>query len=145
MTLVRFKPFDAAPVFADILENFVKRDVADSANNYTGKVPAVNIYENSEEFRLDVAAPGLKRENIKLNLDNNLLTISSEISVSEENGNDKCNRREFDYSSFKRTFTLPQSVDTEKISAKYADGVLSVYLAKKEEAKIKPVREIEIS
>lgn len=146
MALVKFNHMDQTPALTDIFENFLGRDLVDFRKQHRHRnVPAVNIYENNDEFRLDLAAPGLKKENFKINLDNNFLTISSEVQSSNEDKNTTCNRREFSYGSFQRTFTLPDTVDTEKISASYEDGVLSIHLAKKDEAKPKPVREIKIS
>lgn len=109
---------------------------------YAGSVPAVNVVESKEGFRIEVAAPGLQKADFKLNLEKNQLTISAQ---KEEDSNEKYSRREFKYSSFQRTFTLPNSVDGEKIVAAYADGILKVELPKREEAIEKPLREIEIA
>ena len=111
----------------------------------TGSVPAVNVIENKEGFRIEVAAPGLQKSDFKLNLEKNQLTISAHQEQKEENSNEKYSRREFKYSSFQRTFTLPDSVDGEKIAASYVDGILKVELPKREEAVEKPLREIEIA
>jgi HSP20 family protein len=111
----------------------------------TGSVPAVNVIENKEGFRIEVAAPGLQKSDFKLNLEKNQLTISAHQEQKEESSNEKYSRREFKYSSFQRTFTLPDSVDGEKIAASYVDGVLKVELPKREEAVEKPLREIEIA
>ena len=113
---------------------------------YAGSVPAVNVVENKEGFRIEVAAPGLQKSDFKLNLEKNQLTISAQKEQKEgEEANEKYSRREFKYSSFQRTFTLPNSVDGEKIVAAYADGILKVELPKREEAIEKPLREIEIA
>ncbi|REA59318.1 Hsp20/alpha crystallin family protein [Dyadobacter luteus] len=113
---------------------------------FSGSVPAVNVLEGVEGFKIEVAAPGLGKADFKLNLDKNQLTISAskEQNVTE-NENEKYTRREFKYASFQRTFTLPNTVDGEKIGATYADGILTVSLPKREEAKDKPAREIEIA
>jgi HSP20 family protein len=113
---------------------------------FSGSVPAVNVLEGVEGFKIEVAAPGLGKADFKLNLDKNQLTISAskEQNVTE-NENEKYTRREFKYASFQRTFTLPNTVDGEKIGATYADGILTVTLPKREEAKDKPAREIEIA
>lgn len=111
-------------------------------NNYG--VPAVNIAENENGFRLEVAAPGLKKENFKVNLENNILTISAQQEQQNEENTDKYTRKEFSFKSFSRSFTLPNVVDGEKVGATYIDGVLHVELPKKEDAKKNP-RLIEIA
>lgn len=109
-------------------------------------VPSVNIQETEENFLVEVAAPGRSREDFQIELDNEILTISSEDKkeneVKENNG--KYTRREFSYSSFKRSFSLPETIDSEKIAATYKNGVLEITLPKKEEAKAQPKRMIEI-
>jgi HSP20 family protein len=112
---------------------------------FAGSVPAVNVIENQEGFKIEVAAPGLQKGDFKLNLEKNQLTISAQKEQTEEETNEKYTRKEFKYGSFQRTFTLPNSVDGEKIGANYADGILSVTLPKREEAKEKPAREIEVA
>ncbi|UAY54296.1 Hsp20/alpha crystallin family protein [Arachidicoccus terrestris] len=108
-------------------------------------VPAVNIKETKEAFELEVAAPGLQKQDFKLNVDDNLLTISYDKQASkEQSGEDtKIHRQEFTNRSFKRTFTLDEKIDADKIVAKYENGILSVTLPKKEEVKITP-KSIEI-
>jgi len=112
---------------------------------YAGSVPAVNVVESKEGFRIEVAAPGLQKSDFKLNLEKNQLTISAQKEQKEEETTEKYSRREFKYSSFSRSFNLPNSVDGEKIAASYADGILNIELPKREEAKEKPLREIEIA
>lgn len=109
-------------------------------------VPAVNIKETENEFEIELAAPGMKKEDFKINLDHNLLTISSEHKSENESKDEKGNytRREFNYQSFSRAFTLPETVNADKIDASYKDGVLKIHLPKKEEAKPKPVKLIEV-
>lgn len=105
----------------------------------------MNIRENDESFMIEVAAPGLAKENFKLNLDRNRLVISSEQREEKNESDNKYSRREFSYQSFERSFTLPEgAVDGDKITAKYNDGILLVTLPKREEIKPKPAREIEI-
>jgi len=110
-------------------------------------LPAVNIRETDDNYVVEMAAPGMKKENFKIELENNILTISSEKSEEhEENGNEKYSRREFSYQSFQRSFNLPKEVvDEEKIEANYKDGVLHLTIPKKEEAKQRPPRKIEIA
>ena len=132
-----------------LIENFFGRDMNDFFNTNTPalhNVPAVNVIENENGFRIEVAAPGLKKEDFKLNLNHNNLTISAyqETKNEEQDKNEKFTRREFSYSSFQRTFTLPTSVNADAIQASYTDGVLKIELPKREEAKVKPARQIEI-
>ena len=112
--------------------------------NQDFSIPAVNIVEHENGFRLEVAAPGLKKEDFKINLDKQLLTISAQQEQKEEETTEKYTRKEFSFSSFRRSFTLPQSVNGELINASYTDGVLKVELPKKEEAKVQAPRLIEI-
>jgi len=107
-------------------------------------LPAVNIIESKEDYRIDVAAPGLNKEDFKVNLENNVLTVSSEKEEKQEEDG-KVMRKEFSYYSFSRSFTLPLTVNAEKIRATHKDGILQVIIPKKEEAKEKPSREIKIS
>ncbi len=106
---------------------------------------SVNIIEGKDDFRIEVAAPGLDRKNFKVDLDNDILTISAEQKELEEEKKENYVRREFGFSSFKRTFTLPEMVDAEKIKASHKDGILTINIPKKEEAKVKPPKSISIS
>ena len=109
-------------------------------------LPAVNIRETDDAYEVQMAAPGMKKEDFKIELDNNVLTISSEKTEEhEENESEKYSRKEFAYQSFQRSFSLPKEVvDEEKIEARYRDGVLHLLIPKKETAKQKPPRKIEI-
>lgn len=110
-------------------------------------LPSVNIRETKDDFVVEVAAPGMKKEDFNIELNNNIMTISSE-KREEDNDKDKegnYTRREFSYQSFQRSFTLPTTVEGEKISAKYSEGVLHIMIPKREEAKQKPPRSIEIA
>lgn len=105
--------------------------------------PPVNIHENNEGFHLELVAPGLKKEDFKVNLDKGLLTISYEKKAENESNEYKTHRREFNFTSFKRSFRVEDVINTEAIEAKYEDGVLKLYLPKKEEVKALP-KEINI-
>lgn len=112
--------------------------------------PAVNIAENKDGYRIELAAPGLNKEDFRINMEKRVLEISSEKqSTKESEPNDAVNgdryyRKEFVYTSFKRTFSLPDAADTDHISASYKDGILFVNIPKKEQAKEKPARFISI-
>ncbi|GEP96994.1 Hsp20/alpha crystallin family protein [Chitinophaga cymbidii] len=97
-------------------------------------VPAVNISEEKDHFKITLAAPGLKKEDFNINVTGSLLTISAETTSSREEKGKKFTRQEYNYSSFSRSFDLPESVLSDKIDAAYADGVLLLTLPKKEEA-----------
>lgn len=112
--------------------------------NYNS-VPAVNIVEGKDAFRIDVAAPGLNKEDFRINIEKNVLTISSEKEEKHEEKDEKVMRKEFSYYSFRRCFSLPETVNTDKVSASHKDGILQVVVPKREEAKEKPAREIKIS
>jgi HSP20 family protein len=108
-------------------------------------LPAVNIIEGKEDYRIEVAAPGLNKEDFKISLENNVLTVSSEKEEKQEEKDEKVMRKEFSYYSFSRSFTMPMTVNSEKIRATHKDGILQVIIPKREEAKEKPSREIKIS
>lgn len=140
------------PALPSLIEDFFTRDLLDSSasswRSSGATMPSVNIAETNEEYLIDVAAPGMKRENFKIELDNNILTISSEVESQNEEKDNKTNftRREFSYQSFQRSFSLPENkVEGEKITARYSDGILHIAIPKREEAKVKPARQITIS
>lgn len=134
-----------------LVDQFFGRDFLSDLfdDRFTGvSTPAVNIIEGKDDFRIEVAAPGLNKEDFHIELDNKLLTISCDKEEKNENSNDDGNRivrREFSYTCFKRSFILPGSVDGEKITASQKDGILNISIPKREEAKLKPSREIKIS
>ena len=97
--------------------------------------PAVNITEQKDDYLVSLAAPGMKKEDFKIDVDGNMLTISSEKEETKEEKEKKFTRKEYSYSSFSRSFTLPDEVNKEKIDARYEDGVLKISLPRREEAK----------
>lgn len=128
-------------------DDFLTRDLFDWSDRASegGTLPRVNISETNEDFRVEVAAPGMKKDDFHVELDNDMLVIQSEVSDSKENKSENYTRREFSYHSFRRSFYLPNTVEAERIEAKYKDGILSLVIPKKEEAKKKPVKTISIS
>jgi HSP20 family protein len=126
------------------MEDFFNNDFL-SLSRFNANVPPVNVKETSDAYHLELAVPGLYKENVDINLDGNLLTISGkhEEKINEEKEN--YTRREFNFSSFTRTFTLPESVNAEAITADLKDGILKVNLPKKEEEKNKGPKSIKIS
>lgn len=125
-------------------------DVFDSIFNDTffndrmiSRVPAVNISETENNYHVELAAPGLKKDDFKLNLERNVLTISVETNAENQDNQKNYSKREYSYQSFVRTFTLPESADHNSIDATYTDGILKIDIAKREEAKVMR-RQIEI-
>ena len=150
MTLTK-RNGNLANTFPNLFDDLFSRDLFDWNNSNfstTGTtLPAVNVKETAESFVVEMAAPGMKKEDFKVELNNNLLTISSEQkSEHEEKENDKYTRKEFSYQSFQRSFQLSrEAVDADNIQAKYENGVLHLTIPKREEVKQKPSRLINIS
>jgi HSP20 family protein len=137
---------DNLPVFSNLWDNFLNRDLDDFYfNSNMLRTPSVNIIEGKEDFSIEVAAPGMQKKDFSVNIDHNLLTIEARKESKEESKDERYTRREFNYNTFRRSFTLPESIIQEKIDAKYNDGILRIILPKKEEAKVKPSREIAIA
>lgn len=136
--------------FPSFFDRFWNNDLMDwNSTNFSGtntSLPAVNVKETNDDYCIEVAAPGMKKEDFKVSLHNNVLTVSSEKKEEKEQKNENYTRREFSYQSFQRSFTVSEnSVDSEKIEANYNDGILTIKLPKREEMKPKPLREIKIS
>ena len=107
-------------------------------------MPAVNIRERDEDFVIDLAVPGMSKQDFSVELDNGVLTVSGERKNETAEENDRHTTREFYYGSFRRTFNLPDSADPEKVSASYKDGILTLTVMKHESKKLKPKRKIQI-
>lgn len=149
MTLIKRNPY--LPFFPRFFDDVFTKDLSEwgsgnnSATNTT--LPSVNIIENNDGFTVEMAAPGMSKKDFHIELDNDLLTISSQKELSNElKEGDQYTCREFSYQSFKRSFKLSKNVvDASKIKAKYENGVLRMMIPKKEEAKALPPRQIAIS
>jgi HSP20 family protein len=116
------------------------------AEEQTGTLPAVNIWETDNDYQISVAAPGMNRNDFKVEVENNRLVISGEKREQTEHKDTSYLRKEYNYSMFTRSFTLAEKqVNAEKIQAKYADGILHISLPKSAEAKAKPAKIIPIS
>lgn len=145
MSLVKF-----SNQYPSVFDRFFENDLFDWSNrNYSNTnttLPAVNIKETGDNFEVEMAAPGFSKEDFKIELNNELLTINSEKRVEKETNEGQIfTKREFSYQSFSRSFTLPHSADSGKIEAKYDNGIFKVIIPKKEEAKPQPSRIISIS
>ncbi|HOI31639.1 MAG: Hsp20/alpha crystallin family protein [Bacteroidales bacterium] len=143
MNLIRFNQHPVS-LLSELMEDF-DRNLFSRENSRQLMTPAVNIRENEEGFILEMAAPGMQKSDFKINLDNNVLTLSSEKLEEKEESNEKYSRREFNYGSFTRSFSLPKTINLDKIKADYKDGILSVNLPKREEAKVALNRQIEVA
>jgi HSP20 family protein len=145
MTLVKFnnglKNNARGPFFNDVFDSILNDSFL--GDKLVARVPAVNIAETENEFNVELAAPGLKKEEFKISLDKNVLTVSSEKKTENVEEGKKFSKREYSYNSFSRSFTLPESADHSKIEADYTDGILTLIITKKEEAKFQS-REIAI-
>ncbi|GAA0746299.1 hypothetical protein GCM10009431_22480 [Gaetbulibacter jejuensis] len=136
------------PTWSNWLDDLFNRELPSvfTSNFNTGiTLPKVNIKETADAYYVEMAVPGLKKSDFQIDLDNQVLSISTEVKQENEQKEANYTRREFGYSSFKRTFTLPETVDEDKIQASYTEGILNIHLPKKEEAKQKPARTIKIS
>jgi HSP20 family protein len=139
MRLVRFNQPAVNQVFGNDFNNLFKTFDAMSPNkiahNQTNTIPAVNVKEIENAFHIEVAAPGLKKEDFKLSLNENRLTISVNQEQKTEENTEKFVRKEFSFTSFQRTFNLPKNVEIEGIGATYTDGILTINVPKQVEVK----------
>ncbi|QEM12454.1 HSP20 family protein [Mucilaginibacter gossypiicola] len=145
MTLVKFNPAkkngSLMPGFNDVFDSIFNDTFFN--DRLTSRVPAANISETEDHYHVELAAPGLKKEEFKLNLDRNVLNVAVEQGNENNDGAKNYSKREYSYNSWVRSFTLPESANAESIEATYTDGVLKIDIAKREEAKIVR-RQIEI-
>lgn len=141
MSIIRWTRPNA---LSDVFQSFFDNDYVDIFNRRFSD-PAANIIENPDSFQLELAAPGLKKNDFKIHLENNVLTISSEVEDEKTEEGKNYTRKEFHYGSFSRSFTLPKSIDLDKIKADYENGIMKVVLPKKEEARLDVKKEIKIS
>jgi HSP20 family protein len=144
MTLVRWNPLKEVPVLQNrinrLFEDFFPEGILEGAKGMNGFWnPVVDIYDTKENTVIKADLPGLKKEDIAINIEGNVLSISGERRMEEEEKKDNYYRRERSYGMFKREFTLPASVDHEKITADFKDGVLKVEIPKPEEKKPKTI------
>lgn len=147
MSLIRTKK--NGDWFPSLLSDFFDTDKFFSPRwlekEFENTIPSVNIKENNKEFNIELAAPGFNKNDFKVSVEDNILTISAEKKEEKKEENERFTRKEFSYNTFSRSFTLPQSVNTDKIDAKYADGILKLCIPKKEAAKTLPKKEIKVA
>jgi len=142
-------------LFPEFFNNFFDTDVFElpSLVDFNGglssslisKIPSANIAESNEDFKIEIAAPGFEKKDFKVHVDNNVLTISSEKEEETKEEEENYRRREFSYSSFERSFQLPENSIPDKIEAKYENGILQLTLPKKEVVVSKPKKEIKVA
>ncbi|MCA0931877.1 Hsp20/alpha crystallin family protein [Lutimonas saemankumensis] len=133
------------PAWASFIDELFGEELGNSkVTNFNNglSTPKVNIKENEDAYTLDMAVPGFKKSDFVIDVEDETLSISMEASKEEEKTEENYSRKEYGYASFKRSFSLPETVDEEKIEAIYKDGILSLSIPKKEEAKPKPARKI---
>ena len=133
------------PVLPNVFDEFISGWPLTNFSDTNTTLPAVNILENDNEFKVEVAIPGMDKKDLNIDFENDILTISCEKTQENEESSDTYTRKEYSYQSFNRSFSIPKSVvDGEKISATYKNGELVIALPKREEVKPKPARLIEV-
>jgi HSP20 family protein len=140
MNLIRKQP----PFFPSLIDDFINTDWNLKVPSFSSTVPAVNIKELDSQFEIELAVPGMKKDDFEIEVEDGVLSISSTQEEEQVNEKGKFTRREFSYSSFRRSFTLPDSVNPTKIDATYKEGVLLVLLPKHKEAQPQPKKLIKI-
>ncbi|MDX8339555.1 Hsp20/alpha crystallin family protein [Draconibacterium sp. IB214405] len=148
MNLVRFENprYNVNRTLVDeLFNNFLKSDYHENYVNNSGVSPATNVFETEKEFKIEVLLPGFVKEDLQLNVHKNVLTVKVEKEEKENNEVYKYAHREFGAKNFEKKYRLPKSVDAEKISAKFENGILNIELPKKEEALEKEPLEIKVS
>ena len=139
---MRIVKYNNNNVFPSLINEFFNDDFGMNFLNRSHSVPSVNSVENNDSFEIDLAVPGMKKEDFTIELNDKVLVISSETSNTMEN--DKMRLNEFNFSSFQRSFRVPDSVDQDKIKANYKNGILKIKLPKRKESISKPNRVINI-
>lgn len=149
MTLIKFRnpvlnnQFDRMPYFTDMMNDFF--NLGGTTEYGKSSIPAVNIKETEKGFDLHLAAPGMKKEDFKIEMHDQVLTISAEKKQEQEEKNDRYTRKEYSYETFSRSFNLPEILDADQIKAGYENGILNITLPKKQEVVSKAAKEIKVS
>ena len=143
MRIVKYNNNNNNKFFPSLMNEFFNDDFRMNVINNNHSVPSVNSIENDNSFEIDLAVPGMKKDDFTIQLNDKVLVISSENTNSVENNSMSLN--EFNYSSFQRSFTVPETVELDKIKANYKNGILKVKLPKKKDSITKPNRVIDIS
>ena len=133
-----------SPFFPSLVDEFVNRDWNLELPALSANVPAVNIIEKEKEYKIELAVPGMRKDHFEIEMEEGILSISANQDEEKTSEKGKFTRREFSYNSFRRSFTIPESVDPAKIDAKYTEGVLFISLPKRKEALPQPKKLINI-
>lgn len=144
MTLLK-KETPLFPTLSDFFENDSWISPDRFFRNLQKSLPATNVCETDKDYKVELAIPGFKKEEVKINLENNILTVSAEKKEEKSESAKKFTRKEFSYNSFSRSFQLPEAVDSEKIDARYENGLLKLDIPKKGDAPAKNGKEIRIN
>ena len=132
------------PFFPSLIDEFINNDWDVKVPSFSSRIPAVNIKELKSQFEIELAVPGKEKDDFKIGLDDGVLSISTKQEDKELDEKEKFTHREFSFNCFRRSFSLPDSVDHTKIDANYKDGVLKVLLPKYKEAQPQPKKLIKI-
>lgn len=135
MKLTKYNSMSPAHTFEQFIDNIFNHNISDFVgSDYIKNVPSVNIVETTDNFAIEMAAPGLAKEDFEISFEEGYLKVAAQ-KEEEKVEDGQFMRREFSFNSFVRSFKMPHTVDTDKIDAKYVDGVLTIFLPKKEEVK----------
>lgn len=146
MSLINWRRGDWMPAFNNMVENFFNDEDFFNTWKVATTVPAVNVIETDTGYNLELAAPGMKKEDFNVEIKNGMLTISAETKKEAEEKKENYARREFSYHAFSRAFRLPENAMTEKVDATYADGVLKLMLPKKMVSKVEDqIKKIQVA
>ncbi len=145
MTLLKYKPRRShnIPMVNRFFDDFFLRDW-DENLRFPNSQPKVNILDKADQFELQFAVPGLKKEDFNIKLDNDRLSVSFEKSEERSEDEEKFTLKEFSFERFERVFNLPETIQKDKVEAKYENGLLTIVVPKSEEAKVQPVKEIKV-
>lgn len=145
MSLIKYDPFAPVRSLTNMVDEFFNRGIGELIGyDHAFSVPSVNVVEKPDSFMLEVAAPGLEKGDFKVSVENGCLNISAHKEKKEEVKEGRYTRREFNYTSFQRSFNLPEGVKPEEVHAAYENGILKVTLPKKEVSQVEDARIIEI-
>lgn len=134
MTLMKINPINSTSIDR-FFDDFFNRSLSDIVgSDFTISHPSVNIIEEENYYLIEFAAPGMEKKDFDVKIEDGRLMVSAELKSEQEDQKGKYRRKEFNYSSFKRSFKIPENVDTDSIDAKYKNGILSIQLNKREEA-----------
>ena len=146
MGLIKYNSLLPSKGNGNIFDDFFNNSISGVfGSDFAVNHPSVNIIETDKGFRLEIAAPGLQKSDFDINIDKDNLNVSAKKEENKEVTNGKYTRREFNYASFNRSFQIPEFLDTNEVSASYENGVLTIFLPKNEENKVKEVQVIDIT